>query len=157
MTLTPEEIAKVLRMYYGCECETIAPDGIPHQIHETINYYWLDRSARDGTVLKPFLRPLSAITDEDAIEVAKILRSPHAVYHLSDPKNMIESAKYWIQWGLIAVFTNNGVANHFAYQYLISKSYAVPLFFSPGHWANGKDAIALGIAIDKSNNSQSTQ
>jgi len=36
-----------------------------------------------------------------------------------------------------------------AHQYLILNKYAVPLFFGVDHWANGKTAIELGIAIGK--------
>lgn len=42
----------------------------------------------------------------------------------------------------------------YAYQYLIFKGYAVPLWFGVNHWANGKTAIELGIAIDKTLNPQ---
>ena len=36
----------------------------------------------------------------------------------------------------------------FVHQYLISKGYDVPLFFTPDHWANCKTAIELNIAIE---------
>jgi hypothetical protein len=35
------------------------------------------------------------------------------------------------------------------FQYLISKGYAVPLWFGIDYWANGKTAIELNIAIQK--------
>jgi len=43
------------------------------------------------------------------------------------------------------------IQNAYIYQDLIHKGYAVPIYFGPDHWANGKTAIELGIAIDGKN------
>lgn len=65
--MTPEKkIEDYLHLYLGCECHTVAPDGIGHMIPERINTYWIDRSRQDGTVLIPILRPLSDMTEEEA-------------------------------------------------------------------------------------------
>lgn len=32
-------------------------------------------------------------------------------------------------------------------QFYLKNNYAIPLYFEPGHWANGKTAIDLGIAV----------
>ncbi|MES2428268.1 MAG: hypothetical protein V4560_14910 [Bacteroidota bacterium] len=74
------------------------------------------------------LSPLSKITDEHKNDVCKITGRDAGMF-----KN---------EW--IFRFTNNAKV----LQYLISKGYAVPLWFGIDHWANGKTAIELGIAIE---------
>lgn len=46
----------------------------------------------------------------------------------------------------------NGMRSHlgtsaYGFQWLIRNYYAIPLFFGKGHWANGKTALQLGIAV----------
>jgi hypothetical protein len=72
------------------------------------------------------LKPLSEITDEDAIEIGKILISPHAIYHVSNKEWLIKNYKYWIENGLVAVYSSNAKSTLQAYQYLQSKGYALP-------------------------------
>lgn len=73
------------------------------------------------------------------------------IKHIDDkPK---EFMIYVNSWGTINMYVDGHLSNNrydcFIWQYLISKGYAVPIYFSPNHEANGKDAIQLGIAIDK--------
>lgn len=46
-------------------------------------------------------------------------------------------------------FNDYGLRIFSAYQYLISKGYAAPLFFEPNHFANYKTAIELDLATIK--------
>ena len=77
------------------------------------------------------LCPLSKISDEDAIEVANL-----EALNTRD----LDLIKMAIDY--------RSVFNYKSHHFLVSKGYAVPLYFSPGHWANAKTAIELGIAID---------
>jgi hypothetical protein len=47
-----------------------------------------------------------------------------------------------------AISCRRRMMNFDEWQFLLNKGYAVPLYFSPGHWANGMNAIELGIGID---------
>lgn len=125
--LTNEEIAKVFAMYLGCEVTDYSGVGITGMgidISTGISQYGVSTSGEnlfDFGKVKLLLTPLSAITDEHDKERTALFNS----------------------------YDDSGIAYPFMYQYLISKGYAVPLFFGINHWANGKTAIQLQIAIDK--------
>lgn len=127
---------------------------------------------------KLLLTPLSKISDEDAIKVTRIY--PANIDHLDkfddgttfihrDDELKTVVLNFWeevnseekdIDTFPLTInyngecFDHRGISNNqnLIFQYLISKSYAVPLFFSPDHWANGKTAIELGISIEKHHN-----
>lgn len=129
--LTDEEIVRVFGMYIGTKYR------YKNEFGTYINNSFLGIHVRghiqEGAVL--LLKPLSGITDEDAIEVAHLMGYTD-----------INNKKFLIQAGKSEA--HNPIARFCTNMFLISKGYAVPLFFSPGHWANGKTAIELGIAID---------
>jgi len=140
MELTNEEIARVFAMYF-----------------ELVTYEWytnpedLNVAIVDGKTVKfisegkhtgePKMRltPLSSITDEHAIEVCDI--------EFGKPERRTLELSDYIERG--KEYAISDAFEYDIYQYLILKGYAVPLFFGVGHWANGKTAIELGIAIDK--------
>lgn len=188
MKLTNQEIVKVLTMYL---CRTAK-----------ITYWFEETSQKEITIellhkylsvgqgnfqikkIEMHLIPLEKISDEDAIEVAKIVcgrqyievdnvvfanqptvKDDHTIYKISFTAYQIikhtgdkpkEFLLYINSWGTINLYVNGELSNNrydcFIWQYLISKGYAVPLFFAPNHWANGKTAIELGLAIDKTLN-----
>ncbi len=184
--LTNEEIAKVFAMYLHAQVEFDDRIGNIHQYYLPAGKWEVDKmwfvSLEDDNdkemscsvaadKVKLLLAPLSNITDEHAIEVAKICGEPflHIVnastvlLHIICASTMNKSRtdrSIWMQKdGTIELFTNTGdwggattkAVNSFAiYQYLISKGYDVPMFFGIDHWANGKTAIDLGIAIESS-------
>lgn len=159
MKLTNEEKRKTLGQHIGCEAifkkenflqitgELLGVDAYGNSFISTgraipaykvcdINFSFL------------LLTPLSSITDEHAIEVAKMFG-----YKGKNNEHLINVGE-----GIINGLRNNRTVENFQvmtelYQYLISKGYAVPLWFGIGHWANGKTAIYLGIAIDKTTQS----
>lgn len=97
--------------------------------------------------IKLLLTPLSSISDEHAIEVAKIA----ALYDYGDEtaiKDAIKDGRL-IAHHLIKRNPFLEAPYAFVYLYLLSQSYAVPLFFAPNHPTNGKNAIDLNLAIDK--------
>ena len=132
MKLTNDEIAKVFAMYWG---NVSFKNGIGgHSVLSLTDCNDIGLGRISGKLL---LSRLEDITDEDAIEVAKLLKlNPH---------------DYILKEILGTYFNNRRIDEYPAdvYLYILSKGYAVPLFFSVGHWENGKDAITLGIAIDK--------
>lgn len=139
--LTNEEIARVFAMYYGC--------GITHNKNytiEVINSYMF--FSEIILKYKLLLTPLSAITDEHAIEVGKMEIPEGGLEYLSHDKKTITFGRYGNDgWMNEYVFFDD--INNFQHQYLIQQGYAVPLWFGVNHWANGKTAIELEIAIDK--------
>lgn len=120
--------------------------------------------------IKLLLTPLSSITDEDAIKVAELIRNCKYTEKTKVITDGNQTSVYSSEIVLndksvgfryrttiyddcfirIEAGKPTSIMNYEAYQYLISKCYALPLFFAPDHWANGYTAIELGIAIDKS-------
>jgi hypothetical protein len=138
--LTKEQVSRVFAMYLGCEvweditkhtCELVGVDA-------TITLL----ASPDGLAERSFSRvklsltPLTAITDEHAIDVAKIFDGNY-----SHP-NQIARGKYLVE-------QNIGVLPYAVFQYLILKGYAVPLYMGVDHPDNGKDAIQLRLAIER--------
>lgn len=151
MQLTKEETAKVFALYLCCECSCVYDPPRRTLFLKSVSNdsLWcvLDLSANAGGYncrfdqVKLLLTPLSAISDEDAIEVAKMWGSllkdefkPDYVRRVVK-LHSVQIGKWLESWNM--------------FQYFISKGYAVPLFFGINHPANGKTAIELGIAIDK--------
>lgn len=160
--LTNEEIAKVFAMYFPCECRIT--NGNPNQVlflqqlgsdfcnvGSHINHIGGYRN--NYTAVKLLLKSLSNISDEDAVEVAKF-----AFTEVVNHYQLIEIGKDYINYIFLGGSLSNrrsqdvdqfDVNHNFQiYQYLISKGYAVPLFFGVNHWANGKTLIELGHAIE---------
>ncbi len=152
--LTNEEKAKIYAMYLGCRV-TVKP--YDKEYHATLSGVFNDAdilkvfAKTDGDSVpthyhtekhysKLLLKTLAAINDEDAIFLQR------AVSKDTEPINDF-TAKVYIKYikNNHWYFINNAVC----FQYLISKGYAVPLFFGVDNWANGKTAIDLGIAIKK--------
>lgn len=99
------------------------------------------------------LTPLSAISDEHAEEVAKMLpismpNSKGEFLHLNGleycNRNGINVTN-WVKKQLSVLVKDNYQVR----EYLMQKGYAVPLFIAPGHPDNSKTAIELGLAIDR--------
>ncbi len=142
MKLTNEEISRVLHMYWGCNIAiengiggntTIEPMrkvNIPHD-----SDYAISINGIVHPLPKLSLSPLSSITDEHAIGIASMM-----------PDGFTKDAASGRNWISFMGFTNLNYTN---YQYLVQQGYAVPLFFGLNHWANGKTAIELGVAIEK--------
>jgi hypothetical protein len=134
--LTNVEIAKIVAMYFGQRISTYNGYGldiVADNLNEAVNRKW-----------KLLLTPLSEITDEHAIEVAKIHKHDVIKKHYSDD----DLRNYLIMQGKrIAIKMYE--EDYRVYLYLVQQGYAVPLFISLNHPCNGKDAIELGIAIEK--------
>jgi hypothetical protein len=131
--LTNEEKARVFAMYLG---QKVFSNSYSKGIRElTANDIGNVLYSDDKGLLN--LTPLQDITDEHAVEVAKMIKPNWYI----DEHNTKD-----IAWSLQHEFFD---IDYNVYQYLIQKGYAVPLFFGVNHWANGKTAIELGIAIDK--------
>lgn len=130
--LTKPEIARVFSLYWDNPCiygKTIRQGTIRAIALQRIGYQYCQL----------ILTSVSDITDEHALQVAKMagfntvdLGKSIVMEHFKSNIFPVEGINWW------AIF-----------QYLISKGYAVRLWFGPDHWANGKTAIELGLAIDK--------
>lgn len=145
--LTNEEIERVFAMYIPCKIL----NGIDGDLklrdlkYTNINTYAYCKIAEP----KLLLTLLSAITDEHAAELSEALFPDGNIY---DYLHGAPTGR-----AIVASIKNNRQTNTFypharifdGFQYLIQKNYAVPLFLGINHWANGKTAIELGIAIDK--------
>lgn len=150
--LTNKEIANVFAMYLGADCKYrkgmhIVNDwgiGCFNEDGETEYKMTIGNNTFQLHDRQLLLTPVSKITDEHAIEVGKIWW-PGAVNDDSLEKavdsiqqiggNLWNTLQYGTIWTAV-------------YEYLKSECYAVPLWFGIDHWANGKTAIELEIAID---------
>lgn len=148
--LTNEELAKVFAMYLGCPIQLedgqisskstwIIADG-----YLMVNYNDIGDSEHICRECRMLLTPLSAITDEDAVEIAFLsgIMLRHRYVESEERQKAINIGK-----------KVKGLS-YPTREFLILKGYAVPLWFGIDHWANGKTAIELGIAIDKTKNPQ---
>ena len=141
---------------YGAEIQFIEDDGI--NVFEEPHY-------DEYRTIKMLLTPLSSITDEHAIEIAfknntlpenwqifKVYsQAPETWCAVKYRRNYVENDLKLNEDGYEykETYITFYQLYDWQFQYLIQKGYAVPLFFGAGHWANGKTAIELGIAIDK--------
>lgn len=102
----------------------------------------------DDAEIKLLLTPLESIRDEHTVEVA-CLEFPmqRKEGNISDT----DLAKHIKEEHLPDVNVDV-ILNYTTYQQLILWGYAVPLYFGLDHWANGKTAIELGIAIPTPSN-----
>lgn len=142
--LTNEEIASVFAMYWQSKYCKVYPESNLDTSKTTFSVLgsasvWSKQQIENRKLL---LTPLSKISDEDAIEVKNLLRAASTVWEIEEYTTK-DIANYLLEKGLY-------MYSH-CFQYLISKSYAVPIFFAPNHPDNGKTAIELDLARDKTN------
>jgi hypothetical protein len=172
--LTNEEITRVFAMYMPCEF--MYEEEINNLVAVGNGWIYSDEADESGEGVfgtedcKLLLTPLSAITDEHAVELVEIINGEKI---LEKTKVIIEEGIIKIYWSEILheshkdygyrytatiypdLFTTTkeyGTTikmDYEAYRHLIQQGYSVPLFFGINHWANGKTAIELKIATDK--------
>jgi hypothetical protein len=170
--LTKEQIAKVFSDHYHCEVyvttnlegRAVIEPVTSCLLEDIENDWWLGSQGRQLLLLTP----LTHISNEDALQLARILIDQKTVeVHRSkcwgyDSFELISLGQkyrfYFSQKGELEVETENTdgwkpcqgdlITAHFAYEFLRWKKYAVPLLFGPNHPSNGKTAIALRLAID---------
>lgn len=140
--LTPKQRARVFAQYWDCRVS---------EWHEGKEYPFcnpfvdadvMDRVDSTHANVKLELRPLSAITDEDATELCSVCVRG-CIPSVAKGKRFAGN----VSRGNNSRFdpeANFGAGS----QFLIQRGYAVPLFIAPGHPCNGKDAIQLRLAID---------
>lgn len=153
MKLTNEEIAKVFAMYIGSEVfddyenrKTVLVGIRKNDIFIQFRSLVSSRDI-DLNECKLLLTPLSKITDEHASEIVKILRIQEDEGGFDTSGIAIKNCLIKDGFNAIELFSFYGGVSD-VYQYLISKGYAVPLWFGIDHWANGKTAIELEIALN---------
>lgn len=145
--LTHEEEAKVFAAHLPCMvlCGMQIGWRLSQKTYPANLHFYVENRHRN---LKLLLTPLSDITDEHAIEVGKIIgyrfdKSRPGVYQRAvEDSRKIATNVYSLVRGSESIIS--------IYLYLISKGYAVPLWFGIDHWANGMTAIELKIAISYS-------
>lgn len=136
MQLTNEQKLKIFMLYAGNKYTPYADSGAFFPI-EARSIHKIELILDMGSEPLICLWSLQDISDEDAIEVAKMMD------WYSDDFNITEFKK------VFCYRTINDV-RYYVHQYLIQRGYAVPLFIEPNHPANGRTAIELNLAIDKS-------
>lgn len=163
--LTNEEIAKVFVMYLGCDVlvkggsfeylKGERPERLLGVINDYTHQFFTAATEglrnnfyfKDGEY-KLLLAPLSKISDEHAVEVAKI-EYAHLKNCTNERITFLANGFEFHSGNFQTYYFSYNRHGSFSSQYLILKSYAVPLFFAPIHWANGKTAIELNLAIEK--------
>lgn len=172
-TLSTEQKARVFAMYIGCDMKSPGskkahpltsigkwPDG-----RWFLNVGYQEYGLSVNTGYKLLLRPLSAITDEDAVEVAKMFGMEGGLYinrigvkaTVYEParEEFIKEQQVEIYGGIVSFW--NGLQDEGEYystnpynvmDFLRQRGYATKLFIAPGHPCNGMTAIEIGLAID---------
>jgi len=174
--LTNEEIARVFAMYlhskvvFDNHIGNIHTYYLPAGKHK-VGKMWFVSLEDDhdkelscsvsADKVKLLLTPLSKITDEHGLELMLIEYKGYTdrceILKINRRHNIVEISFRYIHpdhnnadgysySGYAFSTTTAMMAERF--QYLISKGYAVPLFFGLNHWANGKSPIELGLAIE---------
>lgn len=172
--LTHEEIARVFAMYYGCRCVICLEKGSFSGDLKVSSEVLLNLSMKEGHTDKVnwrlSLRLLSSLTDEEILELCKFVepeefgdyrykswkieRKKDNLTHYACVTMEGNSFEYKIDLidGDINLYNGGDqqmcVKTHYK-QWYFQNGFAVPLFFGLGHWADGKNAIELNIAIDK--------
>lgn len=181
MELTENEIRKVMGVYIDVPVMGLSGDNVPRLgTIDEISYLLF----KEGKA-KLMLTPLSKLTDEDGLEIAKIICGQQYIDIEKIRVNFQPTLKDNLQVTTIKFdayqvarfkgetplqhivsITNWGVINHyvgtqhahelgnncrstFVFQFLVSKGYAMPMWFELGHWANGKTALELGLGLSE--------
>ncbi len=156
MSITNEEKAKIFALYLGCRTKCIGGHFNPNMNSKNGNGKLIMSAAiiADCEELtfqfgdfQLLLKGLQDITDEDAAELSEAFFPDGNIY---DYLHGAPTGR-----AIVASIKNNRQTNTFyphariydGFSFLISKGYAVPLFFGVGHPANGKTAVELGLAI----------
>lgn len=143
MELSNEEKAKIFALYLGCDCidngagikrKLVAIGGIDNG---GFCYGKLKNKAHTFASFvsdfKLLLKPLSSITEEDALEVGEMKGDPY-IKHRPNKKHLIDYIRKNIdEWQEHSVKI---------YEYLKQRYYAVTLY------PYGKNAFEMGLAID---------
>lgn len=148
--LTDNEREEVFAQYLNkCELYQRGGHNIPNNV-ENLKY------SKTGSSTLLILKSLEDVEDKDMIEIAKLAprfmwtkNSTFKVYKntygnpvVSVGEGIFANDKYVID------FQHGFKKLHYSQvQYLKNQAYAVPLHFSRNHWANGKNAVQLGLAI----------
>lgn len=152
--LSNEEIARVFAMYPGARViNPRFPDsGVSYDLTMAGwfggSYFNKHREdCWDNRVLQ--LHDLEQISDASVTDLAKILKFS---------ENELESAKREVVHVILSSYSLADFCGpypniysqniHHCYEYLKTKFHSVPLFFGAGHWANGKNAVQLNIAVN---------
>lgn len=141
--LTPQQILRVFALYIGAQAVYTNTSG--YSIERNVDSHTISRiEAGRHELYKLILRQLSAITDEDAVQVARILDIEPEL--LGDKDSFVEA--FFDQSPGFMIDAYRGAAYFWVAQYLIQRGYSVPVFIESGHPDNGKTAIELGLAVD---------
>lgn len=135
--LTNSEIAKVFAMYYYAEC--IALDGEKG----TVNV--IGGIPTNADYYKLLLTSLSKITDEHAELLYHLYCGEISKYdYTQDFGGIRKAVRHWLKNGGLEEINKYSCLTDLARQ----MGYATKIYFPTNHWANGKTAIELGIAIE---------
>mgnify|MGYP000202069013 CR=1 FL=1 len=149
--LSSEEIADVFALYNKQGARHVGFMGTGGTNDKM--YYVLDsvlNEDNEGDDVKTFddwkllLSRLEDITDEDANPLYTLMNGKPYTGNI-EIETVSERLLYCIR-----IFQSQGKSLPYnVTQELINRRFEVPLWFGIDHWANGKTAIELGIAIDK--------
>lgn len=98
---------------------------------------------------KMLLHPFTGetVTDAQAQDIADILRyKPESYFVKQMGVSRVAYVRKFITKRLY--YVGDSINSMHLFQYLIKEKFAVPLWFDIGHWANGKTAIELGVAVE---------
>ncbi len=162
--LTNSEIARVFAMYFGCQINANGKQLDFNHFKITDNYLMsfprgyqmrgmpIDYPNLEIELKQDFvqlvLSPLSKISREHAKGIYEIFGITESEAGYDTSIEAIKNCCIRDGFTALSLFDFYGNISQ-VFQYLTQQGYALPLFFSLNHWANGKTAIELGIAIEK--------
>jgi hypothetical protein len=149
--LTTEQIARVFAMYLGCPLQTLEYVNELNYLSGVEGVYTI--RDKEGFVYeydqcKLLLHPISSITDEELEEIAIMWgAAPHLTFLTTDRLREMLTNDEADLVEILDDMSMNMLGCFYLVQYLTQKGFAIPLYFSPNHPCNGKDAIELGLAV----------
>jgi hypothetical protein len=172
--LTKIEILKVLAWYHNCNVQIFdAMPPTPARI-EGVQYYNMnekilaEHTAWEPELVKPVLKPVHHLTNSDILMACRAYDklpfhySKHSEITIAPVKDstnkriIMQHCPYTYLFdthtGAISLYKDSHMVWSQESLLLLTQHYfqqavAIPLYFGFGHWANGKTAIELGIAI----------
>lgn len=172
--LTKLEITKVLAWYHDCSVQIFDHNPPTPARIEGVQYYNMNEKALaehvtwEPELVKPVLEPVHHLTNSDILMACRAYdklpfhysrSSEITIAPIKDSTNkriIVQHCPYVYQFnpqtGAISLYKNGDhiwaqESQLFLTQHYFEQRVAIPLYFGFGHWANGKTAIELGIAI----------
>lgn len=146
-----KDISQYLHYYLGQDCEITAPDRIPYEGMEKINLYWIERVGRHGGKIKPVLRKLESMTEEEVRWYFDSIKRPDDELDnfewVTEQNGQPVDHPHWIMWCKDQTWARHGYVLGGSEERYEPKQ--LHYLLSRGFWLFGNDWFDEGYIIDK--------